>query len=62
MSVVCIECGELVEEVHDTTYSNINTNRAYKGQHTSDIYYCDKCDTLMIDDFLSGEVEEWSYQ
>ena len=61
MSVDCIHCGKELEEVHDTTYSNINTERAYKGQHTGNIYFCEDCELMTIDNFLSGRTEPWSY-
>jgi len=56
----CPECNSEMEQT-DTTYSNINTKRAYIGQHTGDIYWCEKCETHYIDDFLIGKLVGWSY-
>lgn len=56
----CPECNLEMEHT-DTTYSNINTKRAYVGQHTGDIYWCEKCETHYINNFLRGELEIWSY-
>lgn len=57
----CPECDFEMEQT-DTTYSNINTSRAYKGQHTGDIYWCQNCEKHYIDDFLTGNLEDWSYE
>lgn len=54
--VICPGCNTLLEEVVDTFYSNTNTKRCACGQHTGDGYYCNVCETGVIDDFLSGEV------
>ena len=56
----CLECSKAMEQV-DTTYSNINTNRAKVGQHTGDIYFCENCEQHYIDNLLTGNVESWSY-
>lgn len=56
----CPDCGTEME-LRDTTYSNVNTNRAYNGQHTGDIYYCPICDEWWLDDFLTGDLEIWNY-
>lgn len=56
----CLECNEEVEKV-DTTYSNYNSERTYKGQHTGDIYNCTKCDKIYIDDHIIGKFYEFSY-
>lgn len=56
----CPDCGGCMEQV-DTTYSNINTNRAKVGQHTGDIYFCENCEQHYIDNLLTGNVESWSY-
>ncbi len=53
----CPECNKELEEVVDTTYSNINSERAKIGQHTGDIYRCDDCEKRWLDNFLSGRVE-----
>lgn len=57
----CAHCDAEVEGVHDTTYANYNSGRAVIGQHTGDIYKCEVCDELSIDDFLYGEIRQWSY-
>ena len=38
MCLDCPECGELIEDIHDTTYSNITTSRCRAGEHTGNIY------------------------
>jgi hypothetical protein len=50
-------------ELHDTTYSNMNTSRCYAGQKTGEIHKCtnEDCEALYIDDWLSGEFYNWSY-
>ncbi|MBD1583470.1 hypothetical protein [Pseudoalteromonas sp. S16_S37] len=37
MVKACISCDEDLENVHDTTVSNIETDRCYIGQHTGNI-------------------------
>lgn len=59
--IVCQECGSDIHEIHDTTYSNVETHRAYVGQHTGDIYKCEECGSTWIDDFLANEVYSWRY-
>jgi hypothetical protein len=63
MSINCYHCHKELTDVHDTTYSNINTARASVGQHTGNIYKCDDedCEGYSIDNFLTGKVESWSY-
>lgn len=56
----CPECNINMEQI-DTTYSNVETNRCKKDQHTGDIYRCQKCSELYIDNILSGKLEPWSY-
>jgi len=56
----CLECGNELE-ISDTTYSNVNTDRVYEGQHTGNIYYCENCKIHWIDDFITGKIERWSY-
>lgn len=56
----CLSCGKEME-ITDTTYSNINTDRACVGQHTGDIYTCEDCEQHFIDNFLTGNFEGWSY-
>lgn len=57
----CVHCGLELTEVVDTTYSNYTSGRAQRGQHTGDIYFCEKCESHTIDDFLDGSTREWSY-
>lgn len=57
----CPGCGKELEEPEDTTYSNIKTSRAEIGQHTGDIYYCEKCEVWWLDDFLDNEVRIWNW-
>ena len=38
MCLECPECGELIGDIHDTTYSNITTSRCIAGEHTGNIY------------------------
>lgn len=54
----CPACGNEMS-LHDTTYSNVSTKRAEIGQHTGDIYYCERCKEFWLDDFLSGEIYQW---
>ena len=61
MCLECPECSELIEDIHDTTYSNITTSRCRAGEHTGNIYKCEKCESVWIDNFLSGEIEPWCY-
>lgn len=57
----CPECNTEMELI-DTTYSNYDSPRAKKGEHTGDIYECKQCNGLFIDSFLSGKLENWSYE
>jgi phage FluMu protein Com len=61
MSINCIECDKELAEVHDTTYSNVTTHRCNVGDHTGNIYKCDDCDILIIDDFLNHDIYEWIF-
>ncbi|WP_020208245.1 hypothetical protein [Gilvimarinus chinensis] len=62
MTIICVHCGHEIEsDPHDTTYSNIETARASVGQHTGDIYKCEGCEELTINDFLSGDQYAWTY-
>lgn len=54
----CPDCGEPMD-LTDRTESNVTTKRAYPGQHTGDIYSCEKCETKWLDDFLDGKVRSW---
>ena len=56
----CPDCGKEIE-ISDTTYSNVNTNRAHDGEKTGDIYFCDVCEAHWIDDYLDGKIRSWSY-
>jgi len=56
----CPECGKEMT-LHDSTYSNINTDRAKVGQHTGDIYSCEYCEQDYIDDFLISGLYRWGY-
>lgn len=58
----CVYCGEeIISEPTDTTYSNYNSHRTKMGQHTGNIYTCDACGGLVLDDLLNGVVREWKY-
>ena len=59
-TVQCPECSNDMGDPVDTTYSNINTGRATVGQHTGDIYYCEKCEVNWLDDFLSNRTIVWN--
>lgn len=61
MSIDCANCGEELNEIHDTTYANYTNDRVKNGQHTGDIYKCESCEALTIDDHLNGLVRIWSY-
>lgn len=57
----CPECGEEMEQ-DDTTYSNVKTERAEIGQHTGNIYWCEKCETHWLENLLNGgQLERYSY-
>jgi len=57
----CPECEKEMEQI-DTTYSNVNTERAKKEQHTGNIYRCDDCDLLWLENLLNnGILEAWAY-
>ena len=55
----CPDCGEEMGDPVDTTFSNIHTDRAKPGQHTGDIYECEKCEQRWIDDFLNDVFRQW---
>ena len=59
--MVCPNCGFDMGDPVDTTYSNIETKRASVGQHTGNIYWCDKCEVRWLDDFLSLDIYQWSF-
>ena len=56
--MLCPECKKEIDLV-DRTYSNMTTQRVRCGQHTGDIYLCDKCEISWIDNFLDGKVHQW---
>jgi hypothetical protein len=56
----CPECKnemEFIESVH----SNYNSGRAFKGQHTGNVYKCKACDEIYLDDFLCSDLYIWNY-
>jgi len=55
----CPDCEKEMELV-DTTYSNVKTKRAEVGQHTGDIYYCKRCETRYLYNFLTNKLEIWN--
>lgn len=55
----CPDCGGEMDQ-NDTTYSNIKTGRAEVGQHTGDIYFCEKCEISWLENFLNNsKLERW---
>ena len=58
--VKCPECNNIME-LHDTLYSNITTERCKCGEHTGDVYKCEKCNILLVDNFLTGNLENYSF-
>lgn len=62
MSIKCCECGSELEEIVDTTYANYTNHRVNNGDHTGDIYDCEKCDCRIIDDKLNGCLRVWAYE
>ena len=61
MPVCCVDCGKELTELHDTTVSNVENERCYVGQLTGQIYYCEKCEIMTIDNLLDGTIEQWLY-
>ena len=58
----CPDCGGCMEQ-NDTTYSNINTSRARRGQHTGNIYFCETCKNHWLENFLNNsKLERWAGQ
>jgi hypothetical protein len=49
-------------EFKESTYSNYNSNRAIKSQHTGDVYRCEICEETYLDDFLSGKLRVFNYE
>jgi len=58
----CPECNIEMGDPIDTTYSNITTKRASKGQHTGNIYKCESCQIFWLDDFLTKTVHTYHYE
>lgn len=58
--MTCPECKREMELI-DTTYSNYDSGRCQKGQHTGDIYECKDCEQLYIDSFIRVCSQTWSY-
>ena len=56
----CPDCNKVMPLI-DTTYCNYESPRAYKGQHTGDIYECEECEALYIYSYLRGCLEPWAY-
>ena len=55
----CPDCNEEMGDPVDTTRSNVETKRTKVGQHTGDIYRCEKCEIAWIDDFLTQRMHVW---
>ena len=61
MNEICSECGTEMELV-DTTYSNITTKRCNDGDHTGNVYRCEKCEILWLENFLNNsKLEHYCY-
>lgn len=56
----CTNCKQEMEQT-DTTYSNMNTDRAKVGQHTGNIYTCEPCGLHVLENLLTDSIEPWSY-
>jgi hypothetical protein len=58
-----IQCPECKNELKflEIVYSNYNSGRAVKGEHTGDVYRCDTCEETYLDDFLEGGLRNFSY-
>lgn len=55
----CPECGNNMGEPVDKTYSNYNSGRARKGEHTGDVYTCKNCEIRWLDDFLNNKLRPY---
>ena len=56
----CPDCNIEIEKVN-TTYSNMNTERAKIGQHTGNIYKCEQCENHYLENFLNNhKLERWT--
>lgn len=55
-----INCAHCKHYIHServfSTYANHTSYRAIAGEHTGDVYWCDKCGCLSINDFLDKAV------
>lgn len=51
----CPKCKNEMRFIEET-HNNYATDRAIKGERTGDVYACDYCKKLYLDDFLSGEL------
>jgi uncharacterized protein with PIN domain len=58
-----INCPECKNELRfiESVYSNYNSGRAVKGEHTGDVYRCDTCEETYLDDFLINQLYVWHY-
>ena len=57
----CPDCGKDMGEAHDKTYSN--TGKKYPGvdpNHTGDIYKCEDCECLWLDNFITKNIEKYN--
>lgn len=59
--IECPECGNLLEERCDTTYSNFLHSKAKYPNHTGDIYKCEECDVYWLENFITNKIESWGY-
>lgn len=60
MSIDCPECGGLLEDPVDKTYSN--TGKRHIGidpNHTGDIYHCETCECSWLHSFISNDIKRW---
>lgn len=56
----CLTCDEELG-IHDILYSNIDIHRAKRGQDTGYVYKCENCECYWLDNFMTGDIEEWHY-
>ena len=57
----CPECGSTMN-ISDTTFSNVNTERAKIGQHTGNVYHCDGCGESFLENLLNdGKLELFNF-
>jgi hypothetical protein len=57
----CPDCHREME-LTDTTYSNYDSGRCYKGKHTGDIYRCEDCEQTYLYSYIRERLEDWSYE